>query len=343
MGGKLVVLMHDFRQLLPVVKNGSRGDIVHACVTFSKVWPHFKTLQLNTNMRVELLRMNNDLVQSQLLHMHSKWLLSVGEGTLDYAIPNSNIFEIPSQMVCSTVSELESRVYSDIQQHYMDPEYLRDRAIMSCTNDVIQECNQRIVASLPGQPVICESTYRFVNDNDNLQHDIGSLRCINPSGLPPHLLQLKVGTCIILIRNLNIKEGHCNGTRYIILSLTRRCIRAKKLNSVGDGNDEIFIPRIPLHSNDTDYPVPFVRTQFPVLVSYYLTISRAQGQTFKQAGMYLPRNVFAHGHMYVGMSRCGDPNGLHIFADQGEFVHVAHMLHESKSYSKNVVYSEMLR
>jgi len=57
----------------------------------------------------------------------------------------------------------------------------------------------------------------------------------------------------------------------------------------------------------------------------------------------LPRNVFAHGHMYVGMSRCGDPNGLHIFADQGEFKQVAHMLHESKSYSKNVVYSEMLR
>jgi hypothetical protein len=58
--------------------------------------------------------------------------------------------------------------------------------------------------------------------------------------------------------------------------------------------------------------------------------------------MYLPRNVFAHGHMYVGMSRCGDPNGLHVFADQGEFKHVARMLRGSKSYSKNVVYSEML-
>jgi hypothetical protein len=86
---------------------------------------------------------------------------------------------------------------------------------------------------------------------------------------------------------MNIKEGHCNGTRYIILSLTKRCIRAKKLNSVGDGNDEIFIPRIPLHSNEIDYPVPFVRTQFPVLVSYYLTMNIKGTGTNIQAG----RNV----------------------------------------------------
>jgi len=38
---------------------------------------------------------------------------------------------------------------------------------MLCTNDVIQECNQQSVASLPGQQEICESTCRFVNENEN--------------------------------------------------------------------------------------------------------------------------------------------------------------------------------
>ena len=343
MGDKLVVLMHDFRQLLPVVQRGSRGDIVHSCVTFSDVWKHFTTLQLTKNMRVELLRVSEDSIQSQLLDMHSKWLLSIGEGTLDYAIPGTTIFEIPHQMSCDSLEELENKVFGDLHLHYLNSEYLRDRAIMSCTNDVIQMCNQQIVSRLPGEHVICESTYRFVNDDDNLRHDTGSLACINPSGLPPHVLHLKVGTCIILIRNLNIKEGHCNGTRYIILDLTTRCIRAKKLNATGDGSDEIFIPRIPLRSNESDYPVPFIRMQFPVLLAYYLTISRAQGQTFKKAGMYLPKNVFSHGHMYVGLSRCGDPNGLYIYADQGEFKHVRHMLEDTKVYSKNVVYTEMLK
>ena len=341
MGGKLVVLMHDFRQLLPVVPRGSRGDIVCACVKYSSVWKHFKTLRLTKNMRVELLRMNDNLSQSILLDNHSKWLLSIGEGTLDYAIKNSTIFQIPTSMACQSLNDLEDKVFGGLSHNYMNSDYLKDRAIMSCTNDVIQQCNQSIVDRLPGEAVICESTYRFVNDNDNLRHDIGSLACINPSGLPPHLLRLKVGTCIILIRNLSIKDGHCNGTRYIILSLTRRFIRAKKLNSSGNESDEIFIPRIPMHSKETDYPVPFVRVQFPVLVSYYLTISRAQGQTFKKAGMYLPKSVFAHGHMYVGMSRCGDPSGLHIFADQSEFTHVAHLIDQTNKYTKNVVYTEM--
>ena len=343
MGDKLVILMHDFRQLLPVVQRGSRGDIVHSCVTFSNVWKHFTTLKLTKNMRVELLRVSEDLIQSHLLDMHSKWLLSIGEGTVDYAIPGTTIFEIPCQMSCNSLEELENKVFGDLHLHYLNSEYLRDRAIMSCTNDVIQMCNQQIVSRLPGEHVICESTYRFVNDDDNLRHDTGSLACINPSGLPPHVLHLKVGTCIILIRNLNIKEGHCNGTRYIILDLTTRCIRAKKLNATGDGSDEIFIPRIPLRSNESDYPVPFIRMQFPVLLAYYLTISRAQGQTFKKAGMYLPKNVFGHGHMYVGLSRCGDPNGLHIYVDQGEFTHVRHMLEDTKVYCKNVVYTEMLK
>jgi len=335
MGGKLVILMHDFRQLLPVVQRGSRGDIVRSSVIFSDVWKNFTPLQLTKNMRVEILRIGEDLVQSHLLDMHSKWLLSIGEGTLDYAIPDTTIFEIPHRMNCKSLQELEDKVFGDIHLHYLNSDYLRDRAIMSCTNDVIQMCNQQLVSRLPGEHITCESTYRFVNDNDNLRHDTGSLACINPSGLPPHVLHLKVGTCIILIRNLNIKEGHCNGTRYIILELTNRCIHARKLNATGDGNDDIFIPRIPLRSNESDYPVPFIRMQFPVLVAYYLTISRAQGQTFKKAGMYLPENVFAHGHMYVGLSRCGDPNGLHIFADQGEFMHIRHMLEDTKMYCKN--------
>jgi hypothetical protein len=146
MGNKLVVLMHDFRQLLPVIQRGGRADIVRSCVTFSDIWENFTSLELTKNMRVELLKLNNDLVQSHLLDMHSQWLLSIGEGTMDYAIPNTTIFEIPHQMACASQSELEDKVFHDLHLNYLNPDYLRDRAIMSCTNDVIQLCNQQIVS-----------------------------------------------------------------------------------------------------------------------------------------------------------------------------------------------------
>ena len=345
MGNKLVVLLHDFRQLLPVVRAGSRGDIVHACAMYADSWRYFRSLKLTKNMRVELLRQSNNHEQSSALDEYSKWLLSLGDGTIDYAIPSTNIFEIPASMACDSLETLENRVYGDLAANYMNPDYLKDRAIMSCTNEVIQQCNQDIVDRLPGRTVICESTHTFVNDDDNLRHDIGCLPSINPSGMPPHVLKLKPGACIILIRNLSLKNGHCNGTRYIIISITRRCILARKLNNNGpdDPTADIFIPRIPMTSKDFDYPVPFVRMQFPVLVAYYLTISRAQGQTFQKAGLYLPRNVFAHGHMYVGLSRCGNPNGLHVYADQTEFAHLQDKLDQTCLYSKNVVFQEVLR
>ena len=52
----------------------------------------------------------------------------------------------------------------------------------------------------------------------------------------------------------------------------------------------------------------------------------AQGQPLKKAGMHLSMNVFAHGHMYVGMSRCGEPNKFYISANQHVFHDVEHIL-----------------
>ena len=63
-------------------------------------------------------------------------------------------------------------------------------------------------------------------------------------------------------------------------------------------------------SKVSSYPVPFKRTQYPVLGAYYLTINRAQGQTLERAGLYLEESVFTHGHLYVGFGRCGDPRSF---------------------------------
>ena len=47
MGGKLVVLMHDFRQLLPVVPGGSRANIVAESVLCCELWRAFTPLLKN--------------------------------------------------------------------------------------------------------------------------------------------------------------------------------------------------------------------------------------------------------------------------------------------------------
>jgi ATP-dependent DNA helicase PIF1 len=45
-------------------------------------------------------------------------------------------------------------------------------------------------------------------------------------GMPPHHLALKVGFLVIVLRNLNVASGLCNGTRLIIWRLARRLIVA---------------------------------------------------------------------------------------------------------------------
>ena len=84
---------------------------------------------------------------------------------------------------------------------------------MSSTNDTIQQCNYEMIEKIPGEMVISESIDICVEDDDVAKYESEILNKVNASGMPPHRLALKKGACIILIRNLSIKDGHCNGSR----------------------------------------------------------------------------------------------------------------------------------
>ena len=51
--------------------------------------------------------------------------------------------------------------------------------------------------------------------------------------------------------------------------------------------------------------LPFMlsRKQFPVRISFAITINKSHGQTIPNVGIYLPRHVFSHGQLYVVLSR----------------------------------------
>jgi len=47
---------------------------------------------------------------------------------------------------------------------------------------------------------------------------------LNASRLPPALLCLKVGSPVILLRNLDPGKGLCNGTRIVVLNIRRKVL-----------------------------------------------------------------------------------------------------------------------
>ena len=231
-GGKLVVLMGDFRQILPVVRGGHRPQIITATLKTSSLWTQVTTLSLKENMRVKRIMGENPSIEREAKYTnHAKWLLSIGNGTLKPI--TSNIIEIPKQMVCEDSKELRNKVYDDFSNNYKNQEYLSNRAILSSINKTVQKANWNMVdKNIPGNLKICKSIDSCVEPEHEAIYDEDYLNLLDPSGMSPHLLPLKVNCVIMLIRNLDIKKGHCNGTRYIVLIIGSRPKNYKKTPNI---------------------------------------------------------------------------------------------------------------
>ena len=338
MGDKLVVLMGDFRQILPVIPNGYRCHIVSATIKNSELWEHVQIRHLRKNMRVEKM-IREEPERKDELNEFANWLLELGKGTLQPLV--QNIIQIPQHMVCHSSEEVRDTIYDNFYENFSDVEYLSKRAVMSCKNETVQRQNFKMVEQLPGELAISISINECVKEEHRVRFEPELLNTVEASGLPPHCLALKKNAVILLIRNLDVKSGHCNGTRYIIEDFTEKIIMAKKLNGDGSENDTILIPKFSINSKDTDFAVIFKRKQFPIVGAYYLTFNRAQGQSFQKCGLDLPESVFCHGQLYVGFGRCGDNKKLSVYANQEEFEHLKDSLPEGGTFTRNVVYTEV--
>jgi ATP-dependent DNA helicase PIF1 len=160
------------------------------------------------------------------------------------------------------------------------------------------------------------------------------LSSLRTSGLPNHQIKLKVGTPIMLLRNIDQSEGLCNGTRLIVTKLAIHVLEAKIMGGKHHGNI-IYIPRMDMSPSQSPWPFKLNRRQFPIIVSYAMTINKSQGQSLDWVGLYLPKDVFSHGQIYVAISRVTSQKGIKIL------IHDAKK--EPKDMTTNVVYKEVFQ
>lgn len=136
------------------------------------------------------------------------------------------------------------------------------------------------------------------------------LNSLQPSGLPPHHLLLKEGVPVMLMRNMNEKRGLANGTILVCKEFKSRVIRCVIANGEKHQGETVLLRRMPIHTQDKELPFQFSRLQFPIKPAYAMTINKAQGQTLRFVGIFLPKQVFSHGQLYVALSRVGSEDCL---------------------------------
>nr|GEX22105.1 nucleic acid-binding, OB-fold protein [Tanacetum cinerariifolium] len=222
----------------------------------------------------------------------SAWLLNIGDGTIGTCIESdtkdSATVQIPHELCIqesdTALTELINFIYNEGTLHSPTAKDLQKKAIVCSENETADIINAKVLSLLDEPTRVYLSSDQATPHGDDggeteLLYPDEYLNSLNFARLPPHRLELKVGTRV---------------------------------------SEKVFLSRISLINRDLQMPFVFKRKQFPVKVSYVMTINKSQGQSLEKIGIYLPEPVFAHGQLYVALTMAERKTIAPTLADKGK-------------------------
>ena len=253
-----------------------------------------------------------------------------------------SFIRVPDDMAIAYTDKAKSKndlidaIFPSLQINGANSNYIISRAILSTKNQNVDEINDQLIGKFCGDEKVYYSFDEAEDDKNNI-YPMEFLNSLTVSGLPPHYLRLKIGCPVILLRNIDPSNGLCNGSRLICRGFQQNVIDAEI--AVGQhAGKRVFLPRIPLcPSEDNMFPFKLKRKQFPIRLSFSMTINKAQGQTIPNVGVYQPESVFSHGQLYVALSRGISRGNTKVLVKPAKKFNLVGV------YTSNVVYQEVLR
>ncbi|XP_073119824.1 uncharacterized protein [Henckelia pumila] len=161
-----------------------------------------------------------------------------------------------------------------------DTAYFQQRAILAPTLDVVQSINEYMISlnHSEGRLYLSSDIASHSDKSVGLLHDVHTpeyLNGIKCFGVPNHKLNLKVGTPVMLLRNVDHFLGLCNDTRLIVTMLGNRILEGQILTGSNAGH-KVLIPILFLTPSDPRLLFKFQRRRwYPLIVSYAMTINKS--------------------------------------------------------------------
>jgi hypothetical protein len=272
-GGKCVVVGGDFRQTLPIVKRKGHEGAKDACLKNSDLWRLFERFELTENMRAR-----ED-------PFWSNFVLAVGNGTAP--CDQDSRITFPAEITCGR--DIVAATFGPFLNS-RHTEELANSAILAPKNVDVNRLNEAALDRMNGAPISFMSNDEILADTEDelrtaqADYPVEFLHALRPAGTPPHHLRLKLGAPIMLLKNLDVSSGLCNGTRLLLRAVGRNVLTCHYANGSRVGQT-CFIPKIHCYV-DNELPFRLRRTQFPVVLAFCITINKSQGMIFLLMGRF---------------------------------------------------------
>ena len=127
--------------------------------------------------------------------------------------------------------EFCQKIFPNIAENLSVDGWLDGRTILAVTNKEVGSLNTVMNDLLPGTGDIFCSSDTLENTDDLLRFNTEYLNTLTPNGFPPHQLVLKPGMPMMLLRNLNPRQGLCNGSRLVYEKSLDRVLQCKLTGS----------------------------------------------------------------------------------------------------------------
>jgi hypothetical protein len=315
-GGKIMILLGDFRQTCPVIRGGSRAQIVDASIKSSPLWSSFTIYRLFRHRRNA-----EDLPFANFVD-------SIGDG----AGPDVSLDMLD---IVTDAEDIIQFVYPEnILQHSSS---CLGRAILAPTNQQVDHYNNTILLRVHGTPhtYLAADSLKEV-DNAGLISPDSALDYVarqTPPGLPNHTLTIKTNGVYRLLRNFSLDTGLVKNVHVVVVDIGTHIVTVRLLQPrhqhYGREGEDILIPRISfLHQLSSGHTL--LCHQFPLAPAYATTFNSCQGLTLDIVGVDLTRPVFSHGQLYTALSRIRHHS------------HAKIRLRPEETTTSNVTYKEIL-